>query len=75
MLLTDYKFTPNDDDNSKQHPILGTVEVKNLHEINWQALKNHTVNEWSGVCQEHFNEVVKLGKTTPSELGDNSQLK
>ena len=86
LLITDFKFAPNDDDNSKRHPILGTVEVRNLNEIDWQALKNHTVNEWSSVCQEHFNEVAKLGKAAaPSDLvgltrkssrrGDISQLK
>lgn len=67
-MITDYKFAPNDQDNTKQHPILGTVSVKNLFEIDWETFKNRTVDEWSQVCQDQYDEVVKLGKAPSPDM-------
>ena len=35
LIIYDYKFKPNDKDNEKVHPILGTVEVRNIHDFDW----------------------------------------
>ena len=43
------------------HPILGTNEVRNLEEINWEALKYAQTESWADVCQEQYNMIVKLG--------------
>ena len=56
---------PNDEDNLKTHPVLGTPDVRNIHEIDWEALKGNTLQDWSDICQEHYDVVVKLGNATP----------
>lgn len=60
FLITDFKFEPEDKDNEKEHPILGTVEVRNIHELDWEALKSNALEEWSHVCQEHYEALIKL---------------
>ena len=50
---------PNDEDNLKAHPVLGTPDVRNIHEIDWEALKGNTLQDWSDICQDHYDVVVK----------------
>ena len=61
VIVTDYKFTPENSCENLVHPILGTPEVRNIHEIDWAALKFAQTKEWSEVCQEHYDAIVKLG--------------
>lgn len=48
-------------DEGYEHPILGTYDVHNMHELDWESLKHSQMQEWSNICQEHYNAVVKLG--------------
>lgn len=50
LLITDYKFEPTDKDNDEVHPILGTKEVRNVHDLDWDSLRNIALQEWSEVC-------------------------
>ena len=67
LIITDFEFEPYDEDNKRIHPVLGTPEVRNINEIDWNALKGRTLQEWSNVCQEHYDMVVKLGNNSTPE--------
>ena len=67
MLINDFKFTPDQTADTVLHPILGTPDVRNIHEIDWEALKFTQSQEWSEVCQEHYDAVVKLGNIPSKE--------
>ena len=67
VLITDYLFTPDQIEDTFVHPILGTPDVRNIHEIDWEALKFNQRQEWSEVCQEHYDAVLKLGNMPSKE--------
>ena len=62
-MLQDYKFEAEKmaDEDPDVHPILGTKEVRNFNEIDWEGLKFAQQESWADVCQEHYNMIVKLG--------------
>ena len=50
LVVTDFKFTPD----STVEPFIisgpNEVDVRNIHEIDWEALKYFQKKEWSEVC-------------------------
>ena len=52
LLVTDFKFVPTAAEENKLHPILGVPRVNNIFDLDWDALKRQTMQEWSAVCQE-----------------------
>ena len=50
-----------EDDIPEVHPVLGTKEVRNFNEIDWDGLKFSQQESWAEICQEHYNMIIKLG--------------
>ena len=50
IILNDFKFEPTEAEERKLHPILGVPKVNNVFDLDWEALKRNTMQEWSSVC-------------------------
>lgn len=61
VVLSDYKFTPDQTGDTFTNPILGAHDVRNIHDLDWEGLKFAQMQEWSDICQDHYDAVVKLG--------------
>ena len=61
VVVTDFKFSPSETGETFVHPILGTHDVHNMYELDWEGLKFAQMQEWSDICQDHYEAVVKLG--------------
>ena len=61
LLITDHVFKPLESEEMKMDPVLGVQQIDNFYTIDWQALKKRTMQDWSDVCQEQYNKIVKAG--------------
>ena len=50
LLIKDYIFKPIEAEEMKINPILGVEKIHNIYTIDWNGLKQATVDEWTSVC-------------------------